>query len=194
MAKTKQTARKSSGGVSPRKLLATKAARGAGAVARAAVAAAHAAVATAKSNDNNKTQRNTTASTTRTGGKRKKKTSSSRRPNPVGDEEEELESWTCHSCDFAQRPTRRTMEEHAQCSRCSCVRGDVLHTERSAGVEHLLRNHPLQTRIPFRCVRGRENIYQKKKPTQMPQTAASNHTSSVTPPSSPLVHVYLPIS
>ena len=136
MAKTKQTHRL-------RKLLATE--------------AAEAAVAAAKSNNNNKTKRNITASAT--GGKRKKKTSS-----PVGEEEKEeaeLESWTCHACDFAQRPTRRTMEENAQCSRCSCVRGDILHTERSAGVEHLLRNHPLQTSIPFRCVWGEENIIKK---------------------------------
>lgn len=65
-------------------------------------------------------------------------------------DEEELEPWTCVCCGFTQRATRRTMEEHAQCTRCSCVRGDVLHRERSAGVDHLLASRPFQTAYPFR--------------------------------------------
>lgn len=85
----------------------------------------------------------------RTTGRRKKRS----RPNPEeeeNEEEEELASWTCQACGFAQRPTRRAVEEHAQCAQCSCVRGDILHRERSAGVEHLLMDRPLQTAYSFR--------------------------------------------
>lgn len=74
-----------------------------------------------------------------------KKAKSKRPKTKSPPKEEEGESWTCTNvaCGFVQRPTRRTREEHAQCAQCACVRGDVLHRERSAG-----NNSVLQKREP----------------------------------------------
>ena len=42
--------------------------------------------------------------------------------------------------------------EHIECKRLGCcvIRGDVLHSERTTGVDPLLAARPLQTTHPFR--------------------------------------------
>ena len=42
--------------------------------------------------------------------------------------------------------------EHIECKRpgCCVIRGDVLHSERTTGVDPLLAARPLQTTHPFR--------------------------------------------
>jgi hypothetical protein len=58
--------------------------------------------------------------------------------------------WSCEACGHEHMVTRRTAEKHAECARCSCVRGDVVHAHRHVGVLPLLAERPLRS-MSFRC-------------------------------------------
>ena len=89
----------------------------------------------------------------RTASKEKRNRSGKRRveTRAVTHPASEMTGWKCASCGHAHKMTRRAVEKHARCTRCACVRGDVLHKERAAGVVYdLFRTRPLQNVYPFR--------------------------------------------
>ena len=59
--------------------------------------------------------------------------------------------WSCEACGHEHTVTRRSAEKHASCARCACVRGDVVHAHRQAGVLPLLAERPLRSHTSFRC-------------------------------------------
>ena len=58
--------------------------------------------------------------------------------------------WSCEACGHEHMVTRRSAEKHAECARCACVRGDVVHAHRQAGVLPLLAERPLRS-MSFQC-------------------------------------------
>ena len=58
--------------------------------------------------------------------------------------------WSCEACGHEHMVTRRSAEKHASCARCACVRDDVVHAHRQAGVLPLLAERPLRS-LSFRC-------------------------------------------
>ena len=59
--------------------------------------------------------------------------------------------WNCQACGHEHKVTRRSVLIFAKCARCQCVRGDVVHSLRLAGVGPLLKARPFQNEVSFRC-------------------------------------------
>jgi len=59
--------------------------------------------------------------------------------------------WECAACGHEHKLTRRSVHLLAQCARCACVKGDVVHSLRLAGVGPLLAARPFQNEVSFRC-------------------------------------------
>ena len=80
--------------------------------------------------------------------------------------------WSCEVCGHEHMVTRRSAEKHAECARCACVRGDVVHAHRRAGVLPLLAERPLRS-MSFRCFGDAVDV---ASPTVTPNPHASPGT------------------